>query len=60
MMRAMALTVGRRTTAGGEHMQISHDLAYDATPDEVATMLADPAFRERVCAAGTWSGRTSR
>jgi hypothetical protein len=29
---------------------VSHDLRYDgATPDQVYAMLADPAFRERVC-----------
>jgi hypothetical protein len=32
-------------------MKFSHDLAYDAAPDAVAAMLADPAFREAVCAA---------
>ena len=32
-------------------MKFSHDLAYDAAPEAVAAMLADPAFRERVCTA---------
>ena len=32
-------------------MRFTHDLAYDATPSAVATMLADPRFRERVCDA---------
>jgi hypothetical protein len=32
-------------------MKFSHDLAYDAAPEAVAAMLADPAFREAVCAA---------
>jgi len=32
-------------------MKFSHDLAYDAAPEAVAAMLADPAFREQVCAA---------
>ena len=32
-------------------MKFSHDLAYDAAPEAVAAMLADPGFRERVCAA---------
>ncbi|HSE69734.1 MAG TPA: DUF2505 domain-containing protein [Nocardioidaceae bacterium] len=32
-------------------MRIHHELKYDATPDEVHAMLADPAFRERVCEA---------
>ncbi len=32
-------------------MKYSHQLSYDATPDEVAAMLADPAFRQQVCAA---------
>ena len=30
-------------------MRFSHDLAYDAAPEAVAAMLADPAFREQVC-----------
>ena len=30
-------------------MKFSHDLAYDAAPEAVAAMLADPAFREQVC-----------
>jgi hypothetical protein len=29
--------------------RIVHDLTYDAPLDEVAAMLADPAFREAVC-----------
>ena len=29
-------------------MRFSHDLAYDAAPEAVAAMLADPAFREQV------------
>lgn len=32
-------------------MKFSHVLSYDATPGEVYAMLADPAFREKVCAA---------
>jgi hypothetical protein len=32
-------------------MRFSHDLVYDATPEAVAAMLADPAFREQVCQA---------
>ncbi|MGZ4427634.1 MAG: DUF2505 domain-containing protein [Nocardioidaceae bacterium] len=32
-------------------MRFSHTLTYDATPEQVHAMLADPAFRERVCAA---------
>ena len=32
-------------------MRFSHQLRYDASPDEVRAMLADPAFRERVCEA---------
>jgi hypothetical protein len=32
-------------------MRFSHDLAYDAAPEAVAAMLADPAFREQVCQA---------
>jgi hypothetical protein len=32
-------------------MRFSHELTYDASPDEVRAMLADPAFRERVCEA---------
>jgi len=31
-------------------MQFSHELTYDADPEAVAQMLADPAFRESVCA----------
>ena len=32
-------------------MKFSHDLSYDAAPEAVAEMLADPAFREKVCVA---------
>lgn len=32
-------------------MHFRHELSYDATPDEVYEMLADPAFRERVSEA---------
>lgn len=32
-------------------MKFSHDLTYDAAPDQVLRMLADPAFRDRVCDA---------
>ncbi|HEX5560609.1 MAG TPA: DUF2505 domain-containing protein [Nocardioidaceae bacterium] len=32
-------------------MKFSHDLTYDAAPEVVLQMLADPAFRERVCQA---------
>ncbi len=32
-------------------MRIRHQLRYDAAPEQVYEMLADPAFRERVCAA---------
>ena len=32
-------------------MKFSHDMSYDATPEEVAEMLADRTFRERVCEA---------
>ncbi len=32
-------------------MKFSHQLTYDAAPSEVHKMLADPAFREKVCAA---------
>ncbi|MGA8211520.1 MAG: DUF2505 domain-containing protein [Nocardioidaceae bacterium] len=32
-------------------MKFSHDLTYDATPERVQAMLADPAFREQVCDA---------
>jgi hypothetical protein len=32
-------------------MRFSHELSYDASPDEVRAMIADPAFRERVCEA---------
>ena len=30
-------------------MDFRHELTYDAPPDEVFAMLADPAFREDVC-----------
>jgi len=30
-------------------MTFSHDLTYDASPEQVLDMLADPAFREKVC-----------
>ncbi len=32
-------------------MRFRQTLSYEATPDEVFAMLADPAFREKVCAA---------
>jgi hypothetical protein len=32
-------------------MRFRHELAYDASPDEVYAMLSDPVFRERVAAA---------
>jgi hypothetical protein len=32
-------------------MRFSHDISYDAPPEEVAEMLADRTFRERVCEA---------
>ncbi len=32
-------------------MRLTHELRYDATPDEVYGMLADPAFREATCRA---------
>ena len=32
-------------------MKYSHQMTYDASPAEVRAMLADPAFREKVCAA---------
>lgn len=31
-------------------MEFSHELSYDADLEAVAAMLADPAFREKVCA----------
>jgi len=31
-------------------MKFRHELTYDAPPDEVFAMLADPAFREKCCA----------
>ncbi len=32
-------------------MKFRHELSYEASPDQVFAMLADPAFREAVCAA---------
>jgi hypothetical protein len=32
-------------------MRFSHQLRYDASPDRVRAMVADPGFRERVCEA---------
>ena len=32
-------------------MLFRHELSYDASPDQVYEMLADPTFREAVCAA---------
>jgi len=32
-------------------MKFRHELSYDASPDQVFAMLADPAFREAACAA---------
>ena len=32
-------------------MRFRHEIDYDAAPDQVFAMLADPAFREAVCAA---------
>jgi hypothetical protein len=32
-------------------MHFRHELSYAAAPDDVFEMLADPAFREKVCAA---------
>jgi hypothetical protein len=32
-------------------MKFSHQMRYDAPPADVAAMLADPAFREKVCVA---------
>jgi uncharacterized protein YndB with AHSA1/START domain len=32
-------------------MLISHEMTYDASPDEVYAMLAEPEFREKVCLA---------
>lgn len=29
--------------------RLSHDLTYDATPEQVSALLDDPAFREAVC-----------
>jgi hypothetical protein len=32
-------------------MKFEHQITYDSAPDKVRAMLADPAFRERVCEA---------
>jgi hypothetical protein len=32
-------------------MRFSHEMTYDAAPDDVREMLAQPSFREKVCAA---------
>jgi hypothetical protein len=32
-------------------MKFSHQLSYDASPEDVYAMLQEPKFRERVCAA---------
>jgi hypothetical protein len=32
-------------------MKFRHEVTYDASPDQVFAMLADPAFREAACAA---------
>jgi len=32
-------------------VKFTHELTYDATPDQVFAMLADPAFRAKVCDA---------
>jgi Protein of unknown function (DUF2505) len=32
-----------------ERMDVREEIAYDASPDEVFTMLCDQAFREKVC-----------
>ncbi len=32
-------------------MKIRHEISYDATPEDVYAMLADPAFRQRSCDA---------
>jgi len=32
-------------------VKFTHDMTYDASPDQVRAMLADPAFREQVCEA---------
>lgn len=32
-------------------MRFRHELTYDATPDQVFAMLADPVFREAACAS---------
>jgi hypothetical protein len=38
-------------------MEIRHELTYDAPPDDVRAMLADPAFRVKVCEAMDVSGQ---
>src|SRR4051794_37537227 len=38
-------------------MEIRHELTYDAPPDDVRTMLADPDFRARVCEAMDVTGQ---
>jgi hypothetical protein len=35
----------------GALMKFSYEMSYDATPEEVAEMLADRSFREQVCDA---------
>jgi uncharacterized protein YndB with AHSA1/START domain len=32
-------------------VKFTHDMTYDASPEQVHAMLADPAFREQVCEA---------
>jgi hypothetical protein len=32
-------------------VKFTHDMTYDASPEQVHAMLADPAFREQVCQA---------
>ena len=32
-------------------MKFTHDMTYDASPDQVRAMLEDPGFREQVCKA---------
>jgi hypothetical protein len=34
-------------------MKFTHEIRYDATPEQVHAMLMDPAFREEVCEAAT-------
>jgi carbon monoxide dehydrogenase subunit G len=34
-------------------MKFSHEIRYDATPEQVYAMLVDPDFREAVCEAAT-------